>query len=76
MENGGIKKSKIMNHALLAEIGWRINHNNNMAWAKMLQHKYLRRTDLLEAPRNMMPNYSTSWRGITCGVKLLGKETR
>ncbi|KAK3228990.1 hypothetical protein Dsin_000871 [Dipteronia sinensis] len=56
----GIKKMKGMNQAFLAKIGWRLLHNEDEFWVKILKHKYLQNKSLLDID-------------LTYGVKLLTK---
>lgn len=52
VENRGlwVKRTRFMNQALLAKIGWRLQQNKNMLWASLYSGKYLGRSDLSNAP--------------------------
>ncbi|KAK0586532.1 hypothetical protein LWI29_008529 [Acer saccharum] len=67
----GIKKTKLMNQALLAKIGWRLNLRDSGLWGRILKDKYLKGDHMTELD-NLSPNCcSSTWRGILLGTKIL-----
>ena len=69
----GIKKTKDMNQALLAKVGWRLLQNENGLWCKLLSSKYLNTSSLIDIIYSKGGVCSSTWRGIRFGVKLLAK---
>ncbi|KAK0580349.1 hypothetical protein LWI29_000920 [Acer saccharum] len=68
----GIKKTRLMNQALLAKAGWRMNQDTNGLWANILKGKYLKGGHIVSNIRKPS-NCSSTWRGFFFGSKLLLK---
>lgn len=69
----GIRDTRMMNQALLAKIGWRLIHNKEMLWARVLESKYLSRSTLHEGPRCVKGSDSVTWKGVCHGINLLNE---
>ncbi|KAK4835243.1 hypothetical protein QYF36_007235 [Acer negundo] len=67
----GIKKTKIMNQALLAKVRWQLHLNENGLWGNMLKHKYLKEDSLVTFGKYKTSDSSSTWRGIMYGAKLV-----
>ncbi|KAK0575156.1 hypothetical protein LWI29_034688 [Acer saccharum] len=67
----GIKKSKMMNQALLAKAGWRLSQRDTGLWGSFLKGKYHKGgfMDVYDSLKNR--NCSSTWRGVSYGAKLL-----
>ncbi|KAK1584321.1 hypothetical protein Q3G72_031946 [Acer saccharum] len=72
----GIKKTKSMNQALLAKIGWRILRNDDGIWCRLLQHKYLNNKTILDPELAKGIVCSSIWKGIAFGAKLIVKGVK
>ncbi|CAL8115937.1 unnamed protein product [Prunus armeniaca] len=72
----GVKKATWMNQALLAKFGWRLLHNDQGLWAKVLKAKYLKNCDMLSVNEHKFRNCSSSWRGVLFGAKLLPSDVK
>ncbi|CAA7036129.1 unnamed protein product [Microthlaspi erraticum] len=65
----GIRKSGIMNVALVAKVGWRVLHDKTSLWAQVLRSKY-KIGDLQN--RNWLRvkgTWSSTWRSIALGIR-------
>ncbi|CAL2238143.1 unnamed protein product [Prunus armeniaca] len=69
-------KAAWMNQALLAKSGWRLLHNDQGLWAKVLKAKYLKNCDMLSVNEHKFRNCSSSWRGVLFGAKLLPSDVK
>ena len=67
----GIKKTKLMNQALLAKIRWRLNQRDPGLWGKLFKEKYLKGGNLTDLA-SLTPKYcSSTWRGVLSRANLL-----
>lgn len=71
MQRGfGFKKTAVMNHALLAKIGWRLQSKDNGLWSKIYEAKYLRGTSIQDPYLSKKQNCSSTWEGVLHGVDI------
>jgi len=65
----GIQKSKFMNKALVSKIGWRLIHDRQSLWARILRKKYkvgeIHDRTWMEKKRPC----SSTWRSIVAGLR-------
>ncbi|KAK2634118.1 hypothetical protein Ddye_028910 [Dipteronia dyeriana] len=72
----GIKKTKLMNQALLAKASWRLFQNEKSLWTKMLIDKYGKENLLANFVTNKSNICSSIWWGFSFGAKLLVKGVK
>ncbi|XP_024158077.2 uncharacterized protein LOC112165700 [Rosa chinensis] len=72
----GIKKTEVMNQAMLAKASWRLFINDSGLWANIYSKKYLKDCSLLD--ENYLPpsDCSSTWRSIVHGASLLKKNLK
>jgi hypothetical protein len=69
----GIKKTELMNQAMLAKTSWRIIQNDTGLWCKVLKDKYLKQRSLLDNNYKCPARTSSTWRSFVHGAKLIRK---
>ncbi|KAK0605740.1 hypothetical protein LWI29_030217 [Acer saccharum] len=67
----GIKKTKKVNQALLAKVGWWLAQADTGLWGALLKNKYLKGERLSVSDIGTDRNCSSTWRGFNFGAKLL-----
>ena len=65
----GIRRSKKMNKALIAKVGWRVMNNEHSLWAQVVRKKYS--VGDLKDMRWMMAKgtWSSTWRSVGLGLR-------
>lgn len=65
----GIRRSKEMNKALIAKVGWRVMHNTHSLWAQVVRKKY--HVGDLKDTRWMIAKgtWSSTWRSVGLGLR-------
>lgn len=71
----GIRRTKDMNIAFLAKLGWRMETKGESLWAQVLKDKYGNRDMRLEDAR-WKPGASNTWRGIINSLPVVREGTR
>ncbi|KAL5806238.1 hypothetical protein ACOSQ4_028971 [Xanthoceras sorbifolium] len=69
----GIKKMKFMNQALITKAGWRLLHNKDGLWGKLLEQKYFKNSFLTDSVNSQTGVNSSTLRSIFFGAKILSK---
>ncbi|CAA7042519.1 unnamed protein product [Microthlaspi erraticum] len=65
----GIRKTSLMNIALLAKVGWRVLHDNNSLWSRVLRSKYLIGDIHDTAWLKGKSTWSSTWRSVALGIR-------
>lgn len=65
----GIRKSREMNKALVAKVGWRLLNDNNSLWARVLRKKYVVGNIHDSTWRTVGKNVSSTWRSVAMGIR-------
>lgn len=65
----GIRAAKPMNQALLGKVGWRIIHDRDSLWARILRHKY-KVGDIQDSSwMTAKSTCSSTWRSVQMGIR-------
>ncbi|CAA7029708.1 unnamed protein product [Microthlaspi erraticum] len=65
----GIRSATDMNKALLAKIGWRLLHNVDRLWARVLRHKYKVKEAQDQSWLVPKGTWSSTWRSVCLGLR-------
>ncbi|CAA7048639.1 unnamed protein product [Microthlaspi erraticum] len=65
----GIRLSSDMNKALLAKIGWRLLHNVDSLWARVLRSKYKVKEPHDQSWLVTKGTWSSTWRSVALGLR-------
>ncbi|XP_062021310.1 uncharacterized protein LOC133737845 [Rosa rugosa] len=72
----GLKKTCMMNQALLAKTGWRLLQQEQGLWAQALNKKYLKDDCIMQKLTSPFPSSSSTWKGILYGAQLLPEGSK
>ncbi|CAA7043436.1 unnamed protein product [Microthlaspi erraticum] len=65
----GIRKTSIMNKALIAKLGWRLLHDNTSLWARVLRSK-CKVGDIHDTTWSVARGtWSSTWRSVVVGIR-------
>lgn len=65
----GLRNFHLFNQALLAKNGWKLLHDFDELWAKVLRAKYFPSSTFMDAPKASQPSYL--WSSLLWGRELL-----
>ena len=74
----GLEAAKEKNTTLLAKLNWRMHHEKESLWTRVLTHKYInhRRSFGFQTSVGRIKGYSTVWKGIKEGEFVFKKGTK